>query len=93
MKVAERIETKLRTAFTPERLEIIDESDRHNGHAGAREEGETHFRIVVVSEAFEGLGRVARQRMVNESLKAELDGPIHALSMRTLTPGEAQTDN
>ena len=90
MTVAQIIETKLSAAFAPERLEIIDESDHHKGHSGARREGETHFRIVMVSRAFEGLGRVARQRMVNKTLKEELDGPVHALSMNALTPAEAQ---
>ncbi len=90
MTIAQRIETKLTEAFAPESLEIIDESDLHKGHSGARPGGETHFRIVVVSMAFEGMGRIARQRMVNKPLKAELDGPVHALSMRALTPAEAQ---
>ena len=90
MTVAQRIETKLNQAFAPESLEVIDESDRHKGHSGARPEGETHFRIVMISTAFEGMGRIARQRMVNKTLKVELDGPVHALSMSALTPAEAQ---
>ena len=90
MTVAQRIETKLTQAFAPESLEVIDESDRHKGHSGARPEGETHFRIVMISTAFEGMGRIARQRMVNKTLKVELDGPVHALSMSALTPAEAR---
>ena len=90
MTVAQRIETKLTQAFAPESLEVIDESALHKGHSGARPEGETHFRIVMIATAFEGMGRIARQRMVNKTLKAELDGPVHALSMSALTPAEAQ---
>lgn len=89
MSVADTIRDKLTTAFAPTRLDIEDESHRHRGHAGAREGGESHFRIVIVTEAFAGLAPVARQRAVNRALKAELAGPIHALSMETLTPAEA----
>ncbi len=93
MSVAARIQQKLTVALEPEKLEVIDESHLHAGHAGAREGGESHFRILVVSRAFEGLARVGRQRLVNDALRAELAGPIHALAMKTLTPAEiAETD-
>ncbi len=85
----QRIETKLITGLNPESLTIEDESHRHAGHAGHREEGETHFRIVVVSGAFEGQSRVQRQRVVYDLLRDELAERIHALAMTTLTPGEA----
>lgn len=91
MRTAESIERKLRAAFAPARLEIIDESGRHAGHAGARPEGETHFRVFIVSTSFEGHNRVARQRMVYQALSAEIAGGVHALAMTTLTPAEDAT--
>src|SRR5512144_1936186 len=63
--------------------------DRHAGHAGARPEGETHFRIEIVSASFQGLSRVERQRLVHRLLAAELAGRVHALSLATQTPEEA----
>jgi len=88
MRVAEAVKTKLTKRFAPERLKIEDESHRHAGHAGSRPEGETHFRVEVVSKLFAGLGRVARQRLVYEALAEEIKGGIHALSIATLTPEE-----
>lgn len=92
MRVSESIHQKLTQALSPERLEVVDESHLHAGHAGAREGGESHFRILVIASAFEGLSRVARQRLVNNALQEELSGPIHALAMKTLTPDEARAD-
>lgn len=86
--VTDAIRTKLEAAFAPQRLEIADDSERHRGHAGHREGGESHFNVVIVSAAFEGQGRVARQRMVNRALAEELAGPVHALSVKALAPGE-----
>lgn len=88
MTVAETIARKLTDRFAPARLDIVDDSARHAGHAGARPGGETHFTVTVVSAAFAGLGRVARQRLVYETLAAELTGGVHALALRTLTPDE-----
>ncbi|MBZ0325900.1 MAG: BolA family transcriptional regulator [Alphaproteobacteria bacterium] len=88
MTVAERIEAKLRARFAPARLVVLDESARHAGHAGARPEGETHFRLEVVAAAFDGLARIARQRLVHEALAEELAGPVHALAMTLRTPSE-----
>ncbi len=88
MSVRDTLATKLEAAFTPTRIDIVDESHLHQGHMGARPEGETHFRVVIVSAAFEGLSRVDRQRRVHSVLDAELAGPVHALALRTLTPGE-----
>lgn len=88
MSVAEAIRTKLVAALGPARLVIKDESHLHAGHAGARAGGESHFRVLIVSAAFEGLAPVARQRAVNAALKEELAGPVHALAMKTLTPAE-----
>ena len=89
MRVASRIRAKLTAALAPERLEIIDESHHHAGHAGARPGGETHFRVEIVSAAFEGQPRILRQRRVHEILSDELKSNIHALSLVTLTPAEA----
>jgi BolA protein len=82
------LQRKLTEAFAPTRLEIIDDSERHAGHAGARERGESHFDVVIEAAVFEGLSRVQRQRMVHAALAAELAGPVHALSVKALAPGE-----
>ena len=87
--VAEAIRSKLAAAFAPERLEVVDASERHRGHAGAdREGGETHFDVVITAAAFQGLGRVERQRRINAVLRDELAGPVHALSIQARAPGE-----
>ena len=88
MSVAAAIREKLTARFAPIRLEIIDESHRHAGHAGARPEGETHFTVTIVSATFAGLPRVARQRLVYQTLADELATRVHALSLTTLAPGE-----
>lgn len=88
MSVAATIRQKLTDNLAPSRLEIVDESHRHAGHAGARPEGETHFAVTIVSAAFEGSRRVARQRLVYQILAAELAGRVHALTLTTLAPGE-----
>ena len=87
MRVAEIIKNKLEK-LEPALLEIIDESHLHAGHAGARDGGESHFRGNIVSEVFNDLNRVARQRMIYEILSEELEGPIHALALSTKTPAE-----
>ena len=89
MRIAETIRTKLEAAFSPQELVIEDESHRHAGHAGARPGGETHFRVAIVSAAFDGLGRVERQRRVHAVLAEELKAQVHALSLKLSTPGEA----
>ena len=86
--VADEIRQRLQADLSPSRLEITDDSDRHHGHAGAREGGESHFTVVVESAAFSGLGRLARQRLVNQSLRDALAGPVHALSIQAFAPGE-----
>jgi len=92
MSVAATMERKLRERFAPERLEIVDDSHRHVGHAGhpggAGQGGETHFSVTMVSVVFAGMGRVARQRLVYETLAEELKGGVHALALTTLAPGE-----
>jgi BolA family transcriptional regulator, general stress-responsive regulator len=87
-QVTETLRRKLQAAFSPSRLEIEDDSARHAGHGGARPGGETHFNLVIAAEAFEGMARVQRQRAVYAALAEELAGPVHALSVRALAPGE-----
>ena len=89
MRVAESIRSKLTEGLAPTQLEIVDDSARHAGHAGARDGGETHFNLLVVSERFTGQSRIERQRTIHALLAEELAGPVHALSVRALTPGEA----
>ena len=88
MPVADTIRHKLTERFAPTRLEIEDQSHRHIGHVGARPGGETHFAVTIVSAAFTGYSRVARQRLVYQTLAAELTTQVHALSLTTLTPDE-----
>jgi len=88
MSVADTIRRKLTDRFAPVRLEIEDESHHHAGHEGARSGGETHFSVTIVSAAFSGQNRVARQRLVYETLSEELSTRVHALSLTTLTPDE-----
>ena len=92
--IATIIREKLTSALSPARLEIEDDSARHAGHhhdggMDARPGGVSHFNLEVVSAAFEGKGRVERQRMINSLLAEELAGPVHALSIRARTPSEA----
>lgn len=89
MDVRATIARKLGEAFSPLSLEVLDESDRHQGHAGHREGGETHFRVYIVSEAFRGKSRLARHRMINATLAAELQAGVHALAIHAAAPEEA----
>ncbi len=86
--IFDAIQQKLTSAFQPLRLEIEDDSARHAGHAGANSAGESHFNVVIESQAFVGAPKVARQRMVYRALAEELSGPLHALSVKALAPGE-----
>ena len=92
--VAALIREKLTLAFAPQRIELEDDSWKHAGHhheggMDAKDGGESHFQLTIVSNAFEGQGRVARQRAINAALKDELAGPVHALAVRAMTPAEA----
>ena len=88
MTVADRIRTKLTEGLAPVRLDIVDDSHRHVGHAGHDGGGESHFRVSVVSSAFIGLSRVERQRRVYALLRDELADRVHALSISALTPDD-----
>jgi BolA protein len=82
------ITAKLREAFAPMSLRVEDESDRHQGHAGYRPGGETHFRLYIVSEAFRGKSKLERHRMINALLADELAGGVHALAIHAAAPDE-----
>src|SRR5262249_7325821 len=86
---AERIKKLLTEQFSPKLVSLIDESVRHEGHAGARPGGETHYVLKLVSSAFEGKSRVERQRLVYHALREEFDTGLHALSLDLKTPAEA----
>ena len=88
MRVADIIRQKLTATFAPDELVIEDESALHAGHSGARAGGETHFRVRIVSHAFEGMSRVERQRKVHAVLAEELKDRVHALALTTVATSE-----
>jgi BolA family transcriptional regulator, general stress-responsive regulator len=88
MQTRDVITEKLRKAFSPSSLRVEDESHRHEGHAGHRPGGQTHFRLYIVSEAFRGKTRLERHRMINAVLTNELSGGVHALAIHAAAPGE-----
>jgi len=90
MQTQNLITEKLTKAFAPQSLRVVDESHQHEGHAGHRPGGETHFRVYIVSAAFEGKSRIERHRMVNAALANELAGSVHALAIHANAPGEEQ---
>ena len=85
----DRIAAALTEALRPTRLDVVDESDRHAGHSGARPGGETHYRLHIVSPNFVGKSRVERHRMVNALLAAEFASGLHALAIAAAAPDEA----
>ena len=89
MTMKQQIEARLTEGLAPIALEVLDESDRHKGHSGARAGGETHYRVDIVAERFAGKGKVERHRMVYGLLKEEFAAGVHALALKTLAPGEA----
>jgi BolA family transcriptional regulator, general stress-responsive regulator len=93
MGASDAIAQKLTAAFSPGELSVVDDSAKHAGHAGSRPEGETHFSVRIVSNAFEGLSRVERQRRVYAALADELKTHVHALSLTTLTPAESWNEH
>ena len=82
------ITRKLTEAFTPETVRVVDESHQHEGHAGHRPGGETHFRVYIVAQAFKGKSRIERHRMINQALSHELAAGVHALAIHASAPGE-----
>ena len=88
MLVRDTITKKLKDAFTPESIDVVDESHLHEGHAGHRPGGQSHFRVYIVSQAFSGKSRVDRHRMINQVLSADLASGIHALAIHASAPGE-----
>ncbi|HEX7072517.1 MAG TPA: BolA family protein [Hyphomicrobiaceae bacterium] len=82
------IREKLMLALNPVRLDVINESELHAGHRSSPGTGQSHFRVLIVSEAMRGKSRVERHRMVNEALAAELKGGVHALAIKAYAPGE-----
>jgi BolA protein len=88
MLVKDQIAEKLNAALAPQSLDVEDESKNHEGHAGHRPGGQTHFRVYIVSEAFRGKSRLERHRMINQLLAAELAGGVHALAIHANAPGE-----
>ena len=85
---ATRLHALLTTAFTPARLEVVDDSAKHAGHAGAAVGGETHYSVLIVSDRFEGQGRVARHRLVHAVLDPEFEEGLHALALTLRAPSE-----
>jgi BolA protein len=88
MRVRDLITEKLTKTFAPLRLEVVDESAQHQGHAGWRPGGQTHFRVDIVAEAFHGKSRLERHRMINAVLAEELRAGVHALAIHAASPGE-----
>jgi BolA family transcriptional regulator, general stress-responsive regulator len=86
MMIQQEIEQELQGVFTPEFLQVENESSQHNVPANS----ETHFKVVLVTDQFEGKRSVARHQAVYAALQAQLDGPVHALALHTYTPAEWQ---
>jgi BolA protein len=81
MSKQQQIETRLRAAFTPRVLEVVDDSESHRGHAGFQEGGESHFNVAIRAEAFKDMNRLARHRGIHNALGADLISSIHALAL------------
>jgi BolA protein len=88
MPTADIISKKLTEAFSPQSLRVVDESHQHEGHAGHRPGGETHFRVYIVADAFKGKTRLQRHRMINQTLSGELASGVHALAIHAAAPDE-----
>jgi len=88
MRTADLITKKLTEAFSPQSLNVEDEPHKHEGHAGHREGGQTHYRVYIVSDVFKNKTRLERHRMINGILSDELAGGVHALAIHAAAPGE-----
>ena len=86
--IATEMLRRLTSSLSPTRLDLVDESDRHRGHAGHDGRGESHFALTIESESFAGQSRVARQRAIYAALGELMDERVHALSIKALAPGE-----
>ena len=82
MQVSDEISARLRAAFSPTMLEVVDESEKHRGHAGYQEGGQSHFKVTIVADEFATMSRIARHRAVHAALGKELVGRIHALELK-----------
>ena len=82
MRLTDMIEEKLRAAFAPSELTVVDDSESHRGHAGFQEGGESHFNVHIKAAAFAPMSRIARHRAVHEALGPEIIGRIHALALK-----------
>jgi BolA protein len=89
VRIENAIREKLQRILTPQALEVVNESHMHAGHASSPGTGESHFRVVVISNLFHGKSRLERHRMVNDALAEELSGELHALAIKALTPEES----
>ena len=89
MRIENAMREKLQRILTPQALEVVNESHMHAGHASSPGTGESHFRVVVISELFNGKSRLERHRMVNAALAEEIAGGVHALAIKALTPEES----
>jgi BolA protein len=88
MGTADHIAKKLTEALTPQSVNVVDESHKHEGHAGHRPGGQTHFRVYIVAQAFKGKTRIERHRMINGILSDDLSAGVHALAIHAAAPGE-----
>jgi len=88
MSLETRMRKKLMVALRPTRLDVVNESHLHEGHHNSPGSGESHFRVLIVSDAFSGKSRIERHRLVNELLVDELKGGVHALAIKACAPGE-----
>ena len=89
MRMENSIREKLAQAFAPAELQVVNDSHHHAGHQSSPGTGESHFRVLIVSEAFAGKSRVERHRLVNDLLSGELRDGVHALAIKACAPGEA----
>jgi BolA protein len=88
MSLQSRMREKLMVSLGPTRLDVVNESHQHAGHASSPGTGESHFRVLIVSADFAGKSRVERHRMINDLLQDELRDGVHALAIKALAPGE-----
>lgn len=92
MAITDRIHTKLHQNLLISKLEVVDESSKHQGHAGWKDGGETHFNVKIISSDFAGKNKVARHKIIYSILAEEMENDIHALSIIALTPDELKVE-